>query len=164
VHISITRAESGLAVPEVRHPPFARTSAMKSIRMPVKTLLLGAITIVLQGYTLAQLRRGAGPNHHGHPVEAAPATGQTSQTAPAQRRRQVREWTRYPLIEPAMRSGERDRRSIALTTRNADAAALEIFAPDQSVAGARRQVTLSPQGVTVSMLPGIGNYLLDSGA
>lgn len=121
---------------------------------PIKMLLLGSLHAVVQAHALAQTP----PNPHRHPAQATAVTGPPSPTAPAQHRRQTREWTRYPVIEPVMRGGERNRNSMVLTARNIDAPSLEVLAPDQSVADARRQVRLSPQGAAVSMLQGVGNY------
>lgn len=96
--------------------------------------------------------------HHEHGVAQQPAGRGAPPGAPEQGKRQGRDWTKYPLITPVMRSGERDRMITGLAAKNIEVAAFEVFAPDSRAEGARRQVPLAPEGTAIKALPKLGNY------
>lgn len=96
--------------------------------------------------------------HHEHGVAQPPAGRVEPPGAPEQGKRQGRDWTKYPLITPVMRRGERDRMSAGLAAKNIEVAAFEVFAPDSRAEGARRQVPLAPEGTAIKALPKLGNY------
>ncbi len=96
--------------------------------------------------------------HHEHDA-AQPPSGSTEQPrAASQGKWQSREWTKYPLITPAMRRGERDRMSTGLVEKNIETDFFEVFAPDSSVESARRKVAVEPEGTAIKALPKLGNY------
>ncbi len=85
--------------------------------------------------------------------------GSTEQPGTAgQGKRQGRDWTKYPLITPVMRKGERDRMSTGLVEKNIETDSFEVFAPDASVADARRKVPVEAEGTVIKALPKLGNY------
>lgn len=126
---------------------------------------LAAFLMVAQGAALAEEKPGAGRpaqtssdmaaehQHHEPAAESKASSG-----VPGQGKRQKREWTQYPLIAPVMRRGERDRMSTGLTEKNIATDYFEVFAPDSSVANARRKVPVEAEGTVIKALPKLGNY------
>lgn len=97
--------------------------------------------------------------HHEHGVAKPPAGRAAPPGAPEQGSRRLgRDWTKYPLITPVMRKGERDRMSTGLVEKNIETDSFEVFAPDSSVADARRKVPVEAEGTVIKALPKLGNY------
>lgn len=96
---------------------------------------------------------GVAAEHQHHEHGAAQQMG-----TPGKGRWQARDWTQYPLIAPVMRRGERDRMSTGLTEKNIETGFFEVFAPDSSVADARRKVPVEAEGTVIKALPKLGNY------
>jgi hypothetical protein len=133
-------------------------------------IFLAASLLALQGMAIADEKPGAARQpralsgmsaehqHHEHGA-AQPSAGSAEQPgASGQGKRQGRDWTKYPMITPVMRKGERDRMSTGLTEKNIVTDFFEVFAPDSSVADARRKVPVEPEGTVVKALPKLGNY------
>lgn len=128
---------------------------------------MAAFLMAAQGMALAEEKPGASrpaqnlsgmAAKHQHHEHGAGAEGKVPSGAPGQGKRQARDWTQYPLITPAMRRGERDRMSTGLTEKNIETESFEVFAPDSSVADARRKVPVEAEGTVIKALPKLGNY------
>ncbi len=130
----------------------------------LRCLLLIGLMALGQGGAFAQGRPEANrppaeadAHPHAHHAEA-PAVGADVPALPAPPRWQGREWTKYPLIVPAMRAGQRDRGALAVALKNIAPAAMDVFAPDLASPQARRQVPLEADGTPIAMLPRVGNF------
>lgn len=127
------------------------------------SIFLAASLMAAQGMATAEDKPGASRSspapsslaaeHHHHEHGGTQQPGE-----PGQGRRQGRDWTQYPLIAPEMRRNERDRMSTGLAAKNIATDYFEVFAPDSSSKGARRQVAATPEGAAIKALPKLGNY------
>ncbi|MDO8891290.1 MAG: hypothetical protein Q7V00_05550 [Sulfurimicrobium sp.] len=130
-------------------------------------IFLAASLMAAQGMAMADEKPGAkhssqapsgmvnARQSHDHGAGAGSAE---QPAAPGQGKRQGRDWTKYPLITPVMRKGERDRMSTGLTEKNIATDYFEVFAPDSSVTDARRKVPVEAEGTVIKALPKLGNY------
>lgn len=97
--------------------------------------------------------------HHDHgPAQATATAGKPADTTADSAKRQGRDWTKYPLIVPVMRMGERERMSTGLIAKNIETDSFEVFAPDSRAKDARRPVAATPEGAAIKALPKLGNY------
>jgi hypothetical protein len=132
------------------------------MRLTHCSLILAASLITSQEVALAQGRpegvrpaAGAAAEHQHHDHGAA---AQLEARPGGQGGWQGRDWTKYPLITPVMRRGERDRMSAGLATKNLETEAFGVFAPDSRREGARRMVPAESEGTAIKALPKLGNY------
>lgn len=128
-------------------------------------IFLAASLIAVQGMAIADEKPGANRPSQAPTGMAAEhqnhdhGSGGTEQPkGPGQGKWQGRDWTKYPIIAPVMRKGERDRMSTGLTEKNIATDYFEVFAPDSSVADARRKVPVEAEGTVIKALPKLGNY------
>jgi hypothetical protein len=104
---------------------------------------------------------GAAMRHDGHAHESTrPDNGQppTAREGVSGWKERGQPWTRQPFIMPVMRRGGRDRMSTGLVEKNIETDVFEVFAPDSSVADARRKVPVEAKGTVIKALPRLGNY------
>lgn len=124
--------------------------------------LLMASPVIAAGQSEQTAASGTAMQHGQHardgagPVDGRPAWNGGSGSRPAGGN--AKAWTNQPIISPVMRRGARDRMSAGLVAKNLEPEAFEVFAPDSSVAGARRTVAVDPEATAIKALPRLGNY------
>ncbi len=119
----------------------------KKILLPV-TLLLALLSAPLGAREV--------PPGTDHAAHAGPPREGESGRAPGAR--MGRDWTRYPLLQPAM-GGRGERGSSTLALKNLDAAVLDVYAPDGPDESKHRQIEITPEGAKVTPVsPKNGNY------
>ncbi len=120
------------------------------------TILLASFAVGVAGTAQAQHEHGhgAGASRGGDASAAAPA----NEAGPAARPAGRREWTRYPLLLPAM-GGEGDRGAARLRLVGIEAASVAVYPPNGAAEGRHATAAVSEGVAAISPPdPKAGNY------